>query len=148
MNIDFLKEFVELDFDRRLTERNNHLINSQTYYLRQKQAYLTRAAARHEEFIALKMQLQELLDTQNVQMSFCKVKFTYVDQNEIQNTKAKIKNIVLQQKQDMQSFMGYLDHLNANFGDMLEASDSSRTSVRSKSGSKTINKLIKFLDRK
>jgi hypothetical protein len=112
MEVDFRKEFINIDFDAKLLENNNHLINSQDHYVSYKQKYIKNTLNNFGAYTKLMetyMQIQNKTSTTDF-----KVFFTYVDDSEVTNLKHSIKTIILHQRKMLYNFLLYIEYLNAN----------------------------------
>lgn len=119
-NIDFKKEFIDVDFDNILLETNNPIINSYENYLKFKQSYLTTAQTNYEKFNELCSKFNEMNGKNFKKISDTKFIYTYIDRNEYINLKNNIKSIVIKQRELYQNFISYLNTINKKYQNKIE----------------------------
>jgi hypothetical protein len=110
MEVDFKTEFINIDFDKKLLENNNQLVNSQNHYVSLKQRYIQDTLLNFKEYTNLEDSLTQL---QNKTFeNDHKVFYTYVDRSKVTDIKQSMKNIVLRQRQMLNNFLKYIEYLN------------------------------------
>jgi hypothetical protein len=112
MEVDFKVDFINIDFDNKLLENNNPLLNSQQHYIAFKQRYIKDTLSNSKKYTALKGELEQL---ENMS-SYTDTKFVhvYIDDNKVSAIKQSIKNIILHQRVLLSNFLNYIDYLNSN----------------------------------
>lgn len=117
MDIDFYTRFININFDEKLMENNNPLVSSQDIYLNYKNDYINTSLNNFNEYKKYKQLFSELNNTHiinnNNNLSNRYV-FVYKNTKLIEETKQKIKNIIIDQEKLLQNFEHYIDLLNEN----------------------------------
>lgn len=127
MEVDFKKEFINIDFDSKLLENNNHLINSQDHYVSYKQKYIEETLRNFEEYTKLNESYVQLQN--KTSETETKTMYTYVDNAKVSDLKQSIKSVVLKQRRILQNFSKYIEYLNSN-ANLLQPPPSSKPKRR------------------
>jgi hypothetical protein len=116
MDVDFYTRFININFDEKLMENNNPLVNSQDVYLNYKNDYINTSLNNLNEYKKYKKIFIELNNTNinNNNNQSNRYVFVYKNTKLIEETKQKIKNIIIDQEKLLQNFQHYIDLLNTN----------------------------------
>ncbi|NBU33987.1 hypothetical protein EB118_03460 [bacterium] len=106
MDIDFRKTFLNIDFDKRLSNSDNVLVNSEIHYLQYKRGYFTRTKERLAKFNELQKKYTELVNCKRVDGLDTIFVFTEPEEKEL--TLGELKTLVLQQRKDLGDFDEYI----------------------------------------
>lgn len=110
MDIDFEAEFLNVNFDKLLTQMNSSLVNSDTHYLQYKQEYNRASRKRLEEF-KKKTQEYNAFTTLGTRVSSPDNRhtFTFIDDTLRDQLLSEIKTIVLEQRRHFNAFSNYVN---------------------------------------
>jgi hypothetical protein len=146
MNSDnFEREFIKVDFDNILAENNNNLVNSDEHYTKYKSSYISNAYSRLENYKTLEKEMSMLCNKEVINVSHCKVKYTFIESDKVAIVKQEMKNIMLQQKKDLKQFLTYLEHLNRE-SDVLQQQNTQPLEITPAVKSKSRGMFAKLLD--
>jgi hypothetical protein len=113
MDVDFYKQYVNINFDEILRENNNPLVTSQTVYLNFKKDYVDKTLQAYDSFNKYNSELQSL-ENVNGYSSDTKHVYVYKNDKRIQELRQQIKNIVIDQERRFNDFYHYITLLNTN----------------------------------
>ncbi len=113
MDVDFYTRFININFDEKLMENNNPLVNSQDIYLNYKNEYINTSLNNFNDYKKYNKIYSELNET-NINNTSNRYIFVYKNVKLIEETKQKIKNIIIEQEKLLQNFQHYIDLLNEN----------------------------------
>lgn len=110
----FEDDFINVDFDKILTNTNNVFVNSNQYYLKFKKEYLEKTIENKNLFIALIENYNKYtnFNTQN-DVDVNKYSYMYIDINEVSNINNSIKSLLKIQKELYYNFISYINFLTA-----------------------------------
>lgn len=113
MDVNFYKQYVNINFDEILRENNNPLVTSQTVYLNFRKDYLDKTLQAYDSFNKYNSELQSL-ESVNGYSSDTKHVYVYKNDKRIQQLRQQIKNIVINQERRFNDFYHYITLLNTN----------------------------------
>lgn len=113
MDVDFYTRFININFDEQLMENNNPLVNSQDIYLNYKNEYINTSLNNFNDYKKYNKIYSGLNET-DINNTSNKYIFVYKNVKLIEETKQKIKNIIIEQEKLLQNFQHYIDLLNEN----------------------------------
>lgn len=126
-NLDFKKEFLEIDFDQLLLRFNNHYIND-NIYTDYKKKYIVSTKENMEEYNKLVIEINLLNNKKSMEKSSNKYIYFIFDETLLQKTKQKCKLIICNQRKSLDFFKQYIDTLNDRF---LNESNNKDRSIKS-----------------
>lgn len=100
-NINFEKEYLQINFDNLLRESNSKLVNNE-FYLEPKVKYFEKTKANYDLFKKYKDELDKLIESD----------IYYIDsEQKIVKTKNILKNIILEQDLVYKNFLNHIKFL-------------------------------------
>jgi len=111
MNIDFYKEFININFDAILEECANSLVNSNDMYLQFKQHYLLESRENFIKFQILSTQYNDL-KIKKFQQNGTKFNYTEINNSILNDLKIQLKNLITLQRKHLTHFIEYTHSLN------------------------------------
>lgn len=108
----FKTTFLDVNFDNLLTEVDNHLVNSNEFYLEYKNKYLSSSQERFDTFSKLLDNFYSLHNNYSVNNN--KYNYTFIDKNEYEKLKYELKILIDSQRQALNNFIQYIQFLNTS----------------------------------
>lgn len=113
-NLDFKKEFIDIEFDQLLLRFNNHYIND-SIYTDYKNKYLSNTKLNEISYNELVENILYLEREELTEHSPNKFIYFIYDKNKLYDLKRQCKTLVINQRNDLKFFLHYIDSLNERF---------------------------------
>lgn len=130
MEIDFKLKFLNCDFDSILLNNNNPLLNSYDIYIQYKQKYIINTRKNYDTYQKLYKEYTNLKKIQYQSVGPNKIIYTYIESNKLNDLSFKIKNLIIEQQNNLDNFLHYINHLNNTVDSYINQSKSTVTSLR------------------
>lgn len=136
-DLDFKKEFLDINFDEVLESTNNPIINSDIY-LKYKQIYIEETNSNKKTYEELSAKINELTNSSNTNDKKTRIRFTYVNTEELEKIKYTRKLLYIEQQKKLNHFLHYINQLNTdtNYRGLSKEKDVDASSIKSNKSKK------------
>lgn len=111
-NLDkFKNDFIDFDFDEKLIQQNNELLNSNEHYLQHKNEYLIQTNINYISFSNLVEKYNELVFNYTKDHENKKYIYRYINNNTLYSINEQLKTILLKQGELYIIFTDYIEFL-------------------------------------
>lgn len=107
----FKKQFLDINFDSILIDKNNDVVNSYDTYIQFKLEYLEKTQNNLEQFTKLAEQFNKLSNNFNIQNN--KYSYTFVNNNIYKSLDLELKTLLKDQRTLFSNFLQYVEFLNS-----------------------------------
>lgn len=108
----FKKQFLNINFDEFLFEKNNDLVNSNEFYIQYKTEYLSKTQENLIKYSELIKPFKHMDNNYTITQS--KYSYTFINKDEYNRLNKEIKNLLVEQRTLYNNFMNYIQFLNSN----------------------------------
>ena len=128
-DIDFKKEFLNIDFDSVLIDHDNPLINSYEYYIQYKQKYILETKKNFDAYQKLTKEYKKYKN-QYQSPSNNRLVFSYRDEENVAYLSQQIKKLIVDQRKILSNFQHYVSHLNDDQMIYMSTANNKKSTIR------------------